>query len=93
MTPEMSDTHPIRLLGMSVLRYGCLRGHYYFRSCVYLLPKEFAPWAYKVRLFATLLVMLATTLIIDERKIKSFQFILRDIRDGFSEKLGRFQED
>ncbi|MEI8129848.1 MAG: hypothetical protein WCG95_09580, partial [bacterium] len=92
MKHEMSDAHPIRLFGISVLRYGYLRRYYYFRNCVYLIPKRFVPFAYKIRLFVTLLVMLLTALIIDERKIKSFQFILRGIYDGFSGKLGRYQE-
>ena len=56
------------------------------------MPKEFVPWAYKIRLFVTLLVMLLTALLIDQHKIKSSKFILRGIYDGFSGKLGRSQE-
>ena len=93
MKHDMSDAHPIRMFGISVLRYGYLRRYYYFRNCVYLLPKEFVPLAYKIRLFVTLLVMLLTALMIDEYKIKSFQFIVKGVCDGFSGKLGRFQED
>lgn len=92
MKHDMSDAPPIRIFSISVLRYGYLRRYYYFRNCVYLIPKQFVPLAYKIRLFVTLLVMLLTALMIDKHKIKSFQFILRGIYDGFSGKLGRFQE-
>ena len=92
MKHDMSEAPPIRMFGISVLRYGYLRRYYYFRNCVYLMPKEFVPWAYKIRLFVTLLVMLLTTILIDQHKIKSSKFILRGIYDGFSGKLGRFQE-
>lgn len=92
MKHDMSDSHPIRFFGISLLRYGYLRRYYYFRNCVYLLPKAFVPIAYKIRLSVTLLVMLLTSMLIDKQRVKSIQFICKGVYDGLIGKLGRYDE-
>jgi rhamnosyltransferase len=90
MKHAMSDSHPVRVFGVSILKYSPLRRYYYFRNCISLIKKSYTPIAYRIRFTIGLIVMLLCSPIIDEHKLQSIIFILKGILDGFREKLGPY---
>lgn len=91
MPHALSDTPPVRVLGLHLLRYSPLRRYYYFRNTVYFVRRPYVSGPWRRRLLAGLLVRLCSNLLIDEQRIRGLGLSLKGLWHGLRGQLGRYR--
>lgn len=82
----LSDTPPVRLLGLNFLRYSPLRRYYYFRNTLYFVRQPYVSWAWRRRLLAGIAIRLAVNPFIDNHAWASLRMSLRGLWDGLKKQ-------
>jgi len=90
MPHALSDTPPVRVLGVSLLRYTPLRRYYYFRNTAYFVRRPFVSRAWRRRLLAGLPVRLVSNLVLDEQPWRSLRLSLKGLWHGLRGRLGPY---
>jgi rhamnosyltransferase len=88
MAHELSDTPPIRILGISLLRYSPIRRYYYFRNTIYFIRQTYVSRAWKKRLALGLMVRFIGNNFIDRQKIKSLYMTSLGLMHGYRKIMG-----
>lgn len=89
MRHTLSDSAPIKFLGLIILSYSPLRRYYHFRNCLYLISRSYTPYSFRFRLISGLLLRLVAIFFVDEKPDKSFQAALLGICDSFRGRFGK----
>lgn len=90
MPHAMSDTPPVRMLGVHLLRYSPIRRYYYFRNTVYFVRRPYVSNPWRRRLLAGLLVRLCGNLLIDEQRLRGLGMSFKGLWHGLRGRLGRY---
>lgn len=90
MPHALSDTPPVRVMGVHLLRYTPVRRYYYFRNTVYFVRRPYVSPAWRRRLLAGLLVRLGSNLFIDEQRLRGLSMSLKGLWHGLRGRLGRY---
>lgn len=90
MPHALSDTPPVRVLGVHLLRYSPLRRYYYFRNTAYFVRRPYVSWAWRRRLLAGLPVRLVSNLVLDEQPFRSLRLSLTGFWHGLRGRLGPY---
>lgn len=90
MPHAMSDTPPVRMLGVHLLRYSPIRRYYYFRNTMYFVRRPYVSGPWRRRLLAGLLVRLCGNLLIDEQRLRGLGMSLKGLWHGLRGRLGRY---
>lgn len=86
MGHALADSPPVRLLGLSFMRYSPLRRYYYFRNTLYFLRQTYVSRAWKRRLCLGVGLRLFINPWIDEQGGKSLYMSLSGLWDGLRGK-------
>jgi rhamnosyltransferase len=92
MGHELSDQRPIKLFGLTFLKYGPIRQYYYFRNSIYLIKLSHIPKTYKVKLIFGFLSRSLGVLIYRDRVIDSYKKIFRGLFHGITGKAGKAEK-
>ncbi len=84
MGHALSDTPPVRILGINLLRYSPIRRYYYFRNTVRFVRRSYVSRAWRRRLLAGLAVRLLVNPWIDAHGWASLRMAVRGLRDGLT---------
>jgi len=90
MPHALSDTPPVRVLGIHLLRYSPLRRYYYFRNTVYFVRRPYVSRPWRRRLLAGLLVRLCGNVLIDEQRLRGLGLSLKGLWHGLRGRLGAY---
>lgn len=88
MGHALSDAPPVKLFGLSFLRYSPVRRYFFFRSTVAVCRMSHTPVCWKKRLLLALVLRFFANILIDKDKIKSMKMMLRGALHGWQNKLG-----
>lgn len=88
MGHALSDAPPVKLFGLSFLRYSPVRRYFFFRSTVAVCRMSHTPVCWKKRLLLALVLRFFANVLIDKDKIKSMKMMLRGALHGWQNKLG-----
>ena len=89
MEHELSDAHPIKLFGMTLLKYSHIRRYYFFRNGIFLATRRYVPLTFRLRLIAGLLIRMVTSPFIDVQPGKSIIYIFSGLFDALRGKFGK----
>lgn len=90
MPHALSDTPPVRLFSVHLLRYSPLRRYYYFRNTVYFVRRPYVSGPWRRRLLAGLLVRLSGNLLIDEQRFRGLRLSMKGLWHGLRGRLGAY---
>lgn len=90
MPHALSDSPPLRVLGVNLLRYSPLRRYYYFRNTAYFVRRPYVSGPWRRRLGAGLVVRLCSNLVIDKHRFRSLAMSLKGIWHGLRGRLGPY---
>ncbi|MBT9300647.1 glycosyltransferase family 2 protein [Pseudomonas sp. TAE6080] len=88
MGHALSDAPPVKILGLSFLRYSPVRRYFFFRATVAVCRMNHTPAYWKKRLLLALVLRFFANLLIDKNKIQSLKMMLRGALHGWQNKLG-----
>ncbi|WP_158682884.1 MULTISPECIES: glycosyltransferase family 2 protein [Pseudomonas] len=88
MGHALSDAPPVKLFGLSFLRYSPVRRYFFFRATVAVCRMNHMPTCWKKRLLLALVLRFFANLLIDKNKIQSLKMMLRGALHGWQKKLG-----
>lgn len=91
MPHALSDSPPVRFLGLRLLRYTPLRRYYYFRNTVYFVRRPYVSSAWRRRLLAGLAVRLVSNVVIDEQRCRGLRMSLIGLWHGLRGHLGAYR--
>src|SRR5690606_15932879 len=82
MPHSLSDSPPVRILGVHLLRYSAVRRYYYFRNTLFFVRQRYVSAAWKRRLLLGLVVRFLSNAWLDEKPLRSIKLSVRGLADG-----------
>lgn len=91
MPHELSEDTPVKLLGITFLRYSALRRYFYFRNGIYVATRGYVPVVFRIRIVVGMIIRGLASPFIDEKPKNSLKMIFQGILDGISSRFGPYK--
>ena len=86
---HMRGNGVINILGFSMVLPSNIRLYYQYRNFLFLLHKAYVPLTWKIKMFIKMFIKIPLYFIYLPKRRKTFQYILKGIRDYFFNKKGK----